>query len=199
MKRTRLAIATLLCISLMGCNNQSIALKSENVLTAVIQVAKAEEPVIPAQDQAIYTNFVNLAMTLDNQLAVCLNGLGTMTKASTFAQCFNAFATGLLSPTELQQLRLLSPGTQNKVILYVTGAVAAINVALAAFSNSQIPVPAIGTAAAEVLPTERGWKIVSEARYGTIYPITMSVVPPTIECNMENNSNMICHSVPVAQ
>lgn len=146
MKRTRLAIATLLCFSIIGCNAQSVALKAENVITAVVTVAKAEEPVIPAADQAIYSNFVNLAMTLDNQLAVCLNGLGSMTKSSTFANCFNTFAMGLLSPTELQQLRLLSPGTQNKTILYVTGIVAGVNVALAAFSNTQIPVPALGVA-----------------------------------------------------
>jgi hypothetical protein len=143
----KLAIPLLIiALCLSGCSAQSVATRSEDVITAVINVAAAEVAVVPVQDQAAYSGFVNAAKTLDNQLAVCVGGLGSMSKPAPFAACFNAFAQGLLSPAELSQLRILSPATQAKVQLYVTGILAGVNVVLA-LVNSSVPPPAIGAPA----------------------------------------------------
>jgi hypothetical protein len=137
-----LLIVPLLLIS--GCNGLSAAMKAENVITAVLTIAKAEVAVVPAQDQAIYTNFVNLGITLDGQLASCITSVqGLMGKSSQFAACFTAFATGLTTPAELAQLRLLSAGTQGKVQLYVVAIITGINVALAFFSSTAVSPPTI--------------------------------------------------------
>lgn len=141
-------IAVLLLIPMLaGCNGLSDAVKAENVITAVLTTAKAEVAIVPAQDRAAYTNFINLGLTLDTQLATCINNVsGLMGKSSQFASCFTVFASGLTSPAELAQLRILSPGTQAKVQLYVTSIVAGINVALAFFNSSAVAPPVIAPA-----------------------------------------------------
>jgi hypothetical protein len=148
MTRLAPAVAVLLCASLIGCNSSPLAVanRAEDVLTAVIQVASAETPAIPVSDQPAYTNFVNLAKTLDNQLSVCIAGVSGLTgQGAKFAACFTAFASGLFSPTELQQLRILNPATQNKIQLYATAVVTGLNVALAFFGSTVVSPPAIGT------------------------------------------------------
>ena len=145
MKRaSSICIAVILSMALIGCNGLSAAMKAENVITAVLTIAKAEVSVVPAQDQAIYTNFVNLGITLDGQLSSCISSVsGLMGKNAQFAACFNTFATGLTTPAELAQLRLLSATSQGKVQLYVTSIIAGVNVALAFFSTSAVAPPAI--------------------------------------------------------
>lgn len=137
-------LVLLLSFSITGCNGLSAATKAQNVITAVITVAKAEAPVVPAQDQAAYSNFVNLAISLDGQLAKCITSVsGIMGKSGKFASCFTTFASGLTTPAELAQLRVLNPQTQQKVQLYLTSIVAGVNVALAFFSNSAVPPPVV--------------------------------------------------------
>jgi hypothetical protein len=137
-----LLIVPLLIVS--GCNGLSAATKAQNAITDVLNIAKAEVSLVPTQDLAIYTNFVNLGITLDGQLATCNAAVsGIMGKNSQFTACFNAFATGLTSPAELAQLRLLSPGTQSKVQLYAVAIITGVNLALSFFGNSVIPAPVV--------------------------------------------------------
>jgi hypothetical protein len=143
--------ALLICVLAMaigtsGCNSLSDATRAQNAITAVLQIAKAELPAIPAQDQAAYTNWVNLGISLDTQLGTCITGVsGLMGKGAQFAACFTAFATGFLSPAELAQLRLLNPATQAKVQLYATAAITAVNLAIALWDGTAQPAPVVTT------------------------------------------------------
>lgn len=128
----------LLCIGLSSCNGQANAQKAQQIIYAVFRTAQLEESAVPTADQAAYTNFVNLGLGLNSQLSTCISNVSGLTgKAAKFAACFNTFASGLLAPGELAQLRLLSPATQAKVQLYVTAAVAGINV-IVSFAQPQI-------------------------------------------------------------
>jgi hypothetical protein len=127
-----LLVVTALPMLLAGCSAQQTALKAQGVVSAVLKVAAAEEAVVPAADQAAFTSWVSLGNTLNAQLATCITNVGGVTgKGAKFAACFSTFASGLLSPAELAQLRVLSPSTQAKVQLYVTAIVTGINVVTA--------------------------------------------------------------------
>ena len=124
------AVFALFAVSLgmSGCNPYSDATKAETVISALLNIAKAEEPVLSPADAAILTPWVNLGTTLNGQLQTCIAAGGTMGKSGTFTTCFNAFAAGLLNPTELAQLRLLSASSQGRVQEIVSGVVVAINI-----------------------------------------------------------------------
>lgn len=147
MKFSKLFLAPILCLALLtgGCNGQSLATKAQAAISAALTIAQVEESVVPVQDQKIYTNFVNLGITLDTQLGTCITNVsGIMGKSAKFLSCFNTFAQGLLSPTELAELRILSGPTQNKVELYISAVVAGVNTAVAFFGGTNIPVPTVG-------------------------------------------------------
>ena len=141
-----LSIILVLALALTGCNAQQKAQDVYNVIEAVVAVAQAEAPNVPAQDQVVYSGFVALAGTLADQLQVCIKAGGT--KSAKLLSCFNAYAIGLSSPTELAQLRVLSPASQKKVQLYVTSIVAGVNVALRFYGGTQAQAPAVGSAPA---------------------------------------------------
>lgn len=142
-----LCITAVACgLALAGCSAQQKALDVYNVLEGIVAVAQAEAPNIPVADQATYNSLVALAGTLDDQLHVCITASGT--KSAKLLACFNAYAAGLASPTELAQLRILSPATQHKVQLYVTSIVAGVNVAVRFYGGSQVAVPAVAPAPA---------------------------------------------------
>jgi hypothetical protein len=150
-KPTAILVAALLLLLLLpvnGCNSASDAVKAQNAITAVIDIAKADAAVIPVADLPVYTNFVNLAITLDGQLASCNNAISGMTgTAAKYVSCFVAFGTGLTTPAELAQLRILSPATQAKVQLIATGIILALNVAIAFYNgNTVLTPPTIGAA-----------------------------------------------------
>lgn len=141
-----LACVLIMPIGVSGCNSLSDATRAQNAITAVLQIAKAELPAIPMQDQAAYTNWVNLGISLDTQLGTCITGVsGLMGKGAQFAACFTAFATGFLSTAELAQLRLLNPVTQGKVQLYATAAITAVNLAIALWDGTAQPAPVVTT------------------------------------------------------
>lgn len=133
-----LGISVLFC---MACNASTTAEKAYSVVDAILTVAQSEVAIVPQADQAAYTNFVTLGETLNDQLHSCLTGASN-SKPKLLA-CFNAYAVGLSSPTELTQLRILSPATQKKVQLYLTAIVTGVNVAVAAFGGTQSAPPAI--------------------------------------------------------
>lgn len=135
------------CLMISGCNGLQTAQRAQSAIQVALNIAAVEENVVPVQDQAIYKNFVTLGNTLNGQLLTCIGNVGgLMGKGAKFASCFNTFAQGILSPTELAQLRLLSPTTQAKIQLYVTAVVAGVNIAIAAFGGTPATTPVIGTA-----------------------------------------------------
>lgn len=154
-----LAIAVLVlvsCIGLTSCNSQADAQNAQRIIYAVLRTAQVEEPAVPAADQAAYTKFVNLGLSLASQLSTCISNVSGFTrKGAKFASCFNTFASGLLAPGELAQLRLLSPATQAKVQLYVTAAVAGINV-IVSFAQPQIASEPVSTVALHALGRRLG-------------------------------------------
>jgi len=130
-----------LALALIGCNAQQKAQDVYNVIGAVVAVAQAEAVNVPPADQVVYNGFVTLAGTLADQLKVCITASGT--KSAKLLACFNAYAVGLSSPTELAQLRILSPTVQKKVQLYVTSLVVGVNVALRFFGGAQVAPPSV--------------------------------------------------------
>jgi len=153
-----LLLAFLLPFGLTGCTGAQAAQRAEAAITAVLNIAAVEVAVVPVADQAAYKGFIALAQNVNGQLQTCITNVSGITgKGAKFLSCFNTFAQGLLSPTELAQLRILSPATAAKVQLYVTAIVAGVNIAVAAFGGTAVPVPAVGAApsASELAPIYR--------------------------------------------
>lgn len=143
MKKSLLALV--LIPFLIGCSAQQTAVNFSNVLVGILNIAQAEETALPPQDSAIITPWVALGFTLDNQLNTCINAVPAAAKKAAFASCFTAFASGLLNPTELAQLRILTASSQSKVELWATAAIIGVNAALAAFGGVAQPMPVIST------------------------------------------------------
>ena len=156
MKKKLLAVG-LVVLLFAGCNAQSAA-TTQRVIAAIIDTFRVTIPDLPAQDQLPATQFAALAVTLDNQLAQCISTVPTVMGTKGRVQsCFTIFASGLLSPAELAQLRVLSGKSQARVQLIVTGIVAAVNIWVA-FST-----PVVGPApSAEELQDLRE-KVLSDA------------------------------------
>lgn len=158
MRRMLLLISAALVLS--GCNAQQKAQDVYNVIEAVVAVAQAEAPNVPAQDQAAYNGFVTLLGTLSDQLEVCITSGGN--KSSKLLACYNSFGAGLASPTELAQLRVLNPVTQKKVQLYVTSIVAGVNVAVRFYGGSQVSTPSVAPAPSKAEMQQLREEIASE-------------------------------------
>jgi hypothetical protein len=137
MKRLLLVLPLML---LVGCNPLAKAQAAQQAITGIIAIAQGALPELPPADAAILKPWTDLALTLDNQLKTCIAGASSN---SGFAVCFDAFAEGLLSPTELAQLHLLSPSAQSKAELWAMAAILAVNTALAYFGGPAQPMPTI--------------------------------------------------------
>ena len=153
MKRAGMAAVAGLAIAgifMAGCNATKTAQDFANVLTGVINIAKAEIPALPPADAAIVTQWTNLGTTLDGQLQSCITGATAAGgKKAAFLGCFNTFAAGIASPSELAQLRVLSAGSQSKAQLWVTAIILGVNAALTAFGGAPVAEPTV----AAVQPT----------------------------------------------
>ncbi len=156
-RKVFLSVSLSAALFLAGCTPGQVASRAQAAINAALQIAAVEVSVVPAADQTAYKGFVALGQSLDAQLATCISNVSGITgKAAKFLSCFNTFAQALLSPTELAQLRILSPATQAKVQLYVTAIVAGINIGIAAFGGTAVTPPAVGAAptASELAPIE---------------------------------------------
>lgn len=90
-----------------GCNATTAAQDFANVITGILNIAKAEEPTLPSADGAIVAQWTALGTTLDGQLQTCITGASAAGgKKAAFLACFNTFAAGIASPSELAQLRV---------------------------------------------------------------------------------------------
>lgn len=139
----KLATLALCTIFLAGCSAQQSATDFANVLGSILNIAKAEEPALPPNDAAVITPWVNVGMTLEGQLQSCIVGAGPSGKKAAFVGCFNTFASGLVNPTELAQLRVVSAGSQSKVQLWATAVIIGVNAALTQFGGSTLPMPVV--------------------------------------------------------
>lgn len=147
MKRLLIASVLSFClicttIPLGGCNAVADGQRAQAVIGAVIAVAQAETPLLPAQDQAAYTSAWAGVQVLDTALGTCLTNItGVMPKGAKVAACFSAFATSFSNPSVLAQFRIISPATQKKVQLYIAGISAAIQIIVAFTTPTVAPPP----------------------------------------------------------
>jgi len=164
LKRQFLAIScSVLMLLPMGCSTTALgkAQTASNVIAAIFTIAQDEVGAIPVQDQAIYSGFVTLGLTLNSQLNTCIGAAGSQTGKAAFLACFNTFVQGLNSPTELAQLRLLSGKTQGTVQKYLVAVITGVNVAFSFFGGTPATAPTVGTAptAAELHELQRNPRI----------------------------------------
>lgn len=152
MKRAAILPILILSMCLSGCNAYGTASNTASVIGQIIALAQADLPalvtagVISSSDQTTIQGFLTLGSTLQTQLTSCVNGAHLAgNKKSAFAACFTAFSSGLLSSTELAQLRILSPSAQAKVQLWVTAIVLAVNAVLALTGSTSVAQPAIAS------------------------------------------------------
>src|SRR5579862_9745634 len=112
-KLAALSSITVLVVLFAGCNPATTAQDFANVIAGILNIAKAEVPALPADDAAIVTQWTTLGTTLEGQLQTCINSATTAGgKKAAFLACFSAFAGGIVSPSELAQLRILTSGSQ---------------------------------------------------------------------------------------
>ncbi len=166
MKRKLFAIFLALGFSvvLVGCSVQQTAQEINTSVLGVLNIATAEIPQLPAGDQATVAGFVALGKTLNIQASTCITGAGN-TKAN-ILQCFNTFLAGLLNPTELAELRILSIPAQTKVELYATAITIGINIAFTQWGKTTAPLPAIAP-----VPTSAELHYLSAQLEASGYPV----------------------------
>lgn len=145
MKTPKVILVGLLacCFTMSSCSAQQTAQNISNVVGGILNIAQAEEPALPQADAAVITPWIALGFTLQGQANTCIAAAGN-TK-SKLATCLTAFVGGLLSPTEMAQLRILSPAAQKKVQLWATACLIAINGALTNWGQSPQPNPTLAT------------------------------------------------------
>jgi hypothetical protein len=136
-----------LLVMAAGCNATTTAQNFANVITGILNIAKAEVPALPPADGAIIARWTTLGTTLDGQLQTCItSATAAGGKKAAFLACFNTFAAGIASPAELAQLRVLSAGSQSKAQLWVTAIVLGVNAALTSFGGTAAPTPTVAAA-----------------------------------------------------
>lgn len=151
MRKTFAVFVMVVCLVVMSlgvsaCNSGQTAQGISNALGGILNIAQAEETAVSSGDAAILAHWVSLGQTLQLQLNGCVQASGN--GKTKLVACFNGFAGGLLSPAELTQLRLLSPGVRGKVQVIATAALIAVNGALTQFGANAQANPAIATAPA---------------------------------------------------
>lgn len=142
-----LVVPILLALSCIGCGSPyKTAQQFETVLSGILNIAQADVTALPIADQPTVLQWIQAGETLNTQLGSCIAAAGTNGKAAAFGSCFDTFASGLLSPAELAQLRILSTASQQKVELWATAAILAVNGALTIYQLATQPTPTIAEA-----------------------------------------------------
>jgi hypothetical protein len=151
-----LALATLVCVIpfLTGCNAYATATRTQAIVAGILSIANADIPVleqagtITPADAPIVNAYLALGVSLNTQLGSCIAGANSAGgKSAAFLSCFTTFSNGLLSPSELAGLRVLSPKAQTQTVLWVTAIALGVNVAFQAFGGATVATPVqIGSA-----------------------------------------------------
>jgi hypothetical protein len=148
-KRLFLAIPVLLAFALCGCSAFNDTLNGLNVVGQIVAVAQADLPALQAAgtfsaaDETAAQNWLSGVASIQAQAVSCVNTIGSKGAKSAFAGCVTAIGTGLLSPTEMAQLRILSPKAQKQVTIWVTAVVLATNAVAAIVNAAPTVTPAI--------------------------------------------------------
>jgi hypothetical protein len=145
-----LALLALSTLGLGGCKDQPAVAAALGVVQNVITLAQADLPalqvggVLTAGDVTAATNWLSAASTIVGQGQTCVAGIGTSGSTSALANCVTTIGTGLLSPTEMAQLRIISPKAQHQITVYVTAVVLGVNLAAQIVKATQTTTPVVG-------------------------------------------------------
>ena len=150
-RRAALAAVVAVCFSIAGCNAFQTAQKAHDIVGAVVAVAQADLPslqatgVFNATEAATVTNYLNLTVTLNGQYQTCITSANSATlgKKGKFVTCLDTFAQGLSDPKELAQLRVMRPGAQQQVQLWITAASIGVSSVVAALGGSPVASPQV--------------------------------------------------------
>lgn len=150
-RKAALAAVVAVCLGFAGCNAYQTAQKAHDIVAAVVAVAQADLPslqaanVFSASEATAVGNYLSLTTTLDGQYQTCINTANTATlnTKSKFLACLDTFATGLSSPAELAQLRLMSPKAQSEVQLWITAASVGVSSVIAALGGQPVAAPSV--------------------------------------------------------
>ena len=165
-RKTILAAVAAVSLCFSGCNALATAQKAHDIIGAVLTVATndiqpLESAGVLTQDEAtIASSYVALGVNLNAQYGTCIAASGN-NKAKLVA-CVNAFGAGLQNPSELAQLRVLSPKAQAQVQLWASAAIIALNSVVAALQPQSAPLAAPQIAGS--LPTRRAVYAWAQAR-----------------------------------
>jgi len=159
MRKLLLLVPLLFLVPLSGCNKTADVNAALSVTQQVIVLAQDDLPalqaagVLTAGDVTAAGNWLATANTLVTQGESCVNTSGGTT--SKIVACVNTIGTGLLSPAEQADLRIISPGAQKKVTLYVTAVILGVNGAAAIVKGLTTPTPVVGSATTNDRPTKQ--------------------------------------------
>jgi hypothetical protein len=161
-----LALVPLLLVSSLfcGCNKTQDVLNALGITQQVITIAQDDLPglqaagILTQSDVTAAGNWLAGAGTLVTQAEGCVNTAGGTT--AKLAACVNAIGQGLLSPAEQADLRIISPGAQKKVTLYVTAVILGVNAVAVIVNGLATPTPTVGTATTE-LPSKQDIRILA--------------------------------------
>ena len=155
-----LVVVALLAFGVAGCKQQPKVVAALNVVGQLFTITHDDLPalqvagILTAPDVTAADNWISAGQTLLGQAQTCVGNLGQGGSGSQLATCVSAFATGLVSPQEQAQLRIISPQAQKKVTLYVTAVVLAVNFAAQIVNAIQVQTPPVGSApSADIQPT----------------------------------------------
>lgn len=143
------AVIALAIVGLTGCNAYKAANATLNTIGDIFTIAQNDLPAleangtIPAKDVPGVTGWLAAGQLLKTQAQTCVTAAGTSAKASALGACLVTFATGLTSPAELADIRVLSKGSQAKIELWATGFVLTANGFCVVEGCSTTPVPII--------------------------------------------------------
>lgn len=161
MKRIRLIAVAVLALGMGGCKQQPAVVSALKIVQQVISLAQADLPALQivgtlnAADETAVQGWLSAASTIVGQGQTCVNGLGNGGTTAALANCVNTIGTGLLSPAEMAQLRIISPKAQHSVAIYVTAVVLGVNAVAQIVQATQTATPTVGGASAEnVSPDE---------------------------------------------
>ena len=111
LSRSFLVLSLCALMPLAGCNHYADAQNTVTVIGEIITTAQSDLPslqaagVFSATEATAVTNYLTGAQRLDVQTGTCLAAIGANGAKAALLACFTVFANGLVSPTELADLR----------------------------------------------------------------------------------------------
>ncbi|MGH9734666.1 MAG: hypothetical protein ACRD8A_08770 [Candidatus Acidiferrales bacterium] len=151
MRKAALAAVMAVCFGFAGCSAYQAAQRAHDVVAAVVAVAQADLPSLQAagvfstSDATAVGNYLSLTTMLDGQYQTCINtaNSATLNKKGKFVTCLDTFAQGLSDPKELAQLRVMRPGAQQQVQLWITAASIGVSSVIAALGGQAVASPQV--------------------------------------------------------